>query len=540
MEPVELRDEQQLPAPSDPNDAAGYAELATRIAAKLQPLQSELGAILPLAPPPQYGQKLAGSNRFVGRLPELWRVHSALHGAESAIITGAAAAGLAQVSGLGGVGKSLLAEEYALRFGAAFPGGVFWLRALGNDASGSALTAEQQDAVRGDQFHSMAIALGVAVQGLGPEEVEAALGRALRQAGRSFLWVVDDLASGLNAAGVRAWFAPDPLGKTLLTTRSREYGQLGNALPLGVLPPAEAYTLLTGVRQPQGAAEVEAAHGIAHDLGYHPLALAVTASALRDDPRQFAMFRAVLADPSQDELELAAELADLLPTGHEPSVAATLLRSVRTLGAEGRDFLRLASLLAAAPIPVGLVIATFAAADGSDEASAARRTTQALAQTRKASLAEEAGVDARVVHTLVSRTLRFHNENLVRRDALRVAVVAALNERLPAVRDIRAHESLAVEVLHARELCSRSIDDPETVLLATRVARHDYERGSYTLARALQEEVLEVSRRLLGADHPATFRATNNLAGTLQDQGDLGRARALLEGAVKRHQKLHP
>ena len=96
VEPVELRDEQQLPAPSDPNDAAGYADLAARIAAKLQPLQDVLGAILPLTPPPQYGLKLAGSNRFVGRLPDLWSVHSALHGAESAIITGAAAAGLAQ------------------------------------------------------------------------------------------------------------------------------------------------------------------------------------------------------------------------------------------------------------------------------------------------------------------------------------------------------------------------------------------------------------------------------------------------------------
>lgn len=531
VEPVELRDEQQLPAPSDPNAAAGYAELAERIAAKLQPLQKVLGAILPLTPPCQRGQKLVGSNRFVGRLPDLWRLHSALHGAESAIITGVAGAGLAQVSGLGGVGKSLLAEEYALRFGAAFPGGVFWLRALGNDASGTTLIAEQQEAVRSDLFHSMAVALGVAVQGLSPAEVEAALGRALRQAGQPFLWVVDDLASGLSAADVRAWFAPDPLGKTLLTTRSREYSQLGNALPLGVLPPEEAYTLLIGFRRPQGAVEVEAAHGMAHDLGYHPLALAVTASALRDDPRSFAGFRAALTDPSQDELELAAELADLLPTGHEPSVAATLLRSVRRLGTEGRDFLRLASLLAAAPIPVGLVTAVFAAADGLDEASAARQTRKALAQTRKASLAEEAGADARIVHTLVSRTLRFHDENPARRNALRIAVVAALNERLPGVVDIRAHDALAAEVLHARELCSRSIDDPETATLAGWVARHDYERGGYAVARVLRERALEASRRVLGEEHPATLTAMNNLAFTLYAQGELTGAR-VLQGRV--------
>ena len=47
---------------------------------------------------------------------------------------------MAQLSGMGGVGKSLLAEEYALRFGAAYPGGIFWLRALGNDASRPSLS----------------------------------------------------------------------------------------------------------------------------------------------------------------------------------------------------------------------------------------------------------------------------------------------------------------------------------------------------------------------------------------------------------------
>jgi len=100
--------------------------------------------------------------------------------------------------------------------------------------------------MRSDQFRSMAVALGVAVQGLEPAEVEAALGRALRQAGHSFLWVVDDLASGLDALGVRAWFAPDPLGEehpaTLTATGNLAetlcaQGELGGARALqqGVL-----------------------------------------------------------------------------------------------------------------------------------------------------------------------------------------------------------------------------------------------------------------------------------------------------------------
>jgi TIR domain-containing protein len=99
VEPVELRDEQHPPAPTD---RAGYDALAARVAAHVQTLATPLGAILPAMPPRQYGLKLAGASRFVGRTCDLWRLHSALHGAESAIITGTTASGLAQVQGMGG------------------------------------------------------------------------------------------------------------------------------------------------------------------------------------------------------------------------------------------------------------------------------------------------------------------------------------------------------------------------------------------------------------------------------------------------------
>jgi hypothetical protein len=84
IEPVELRDAQRAAAPID---AAGYNTLAKRVAAYLTELSTPLGGILPVIPPTQYGLKLTGSNRFVGRLPDLWRIHSALHASESAIIT---------------------------------------------------------------------------------------------------------------------------------------------------------------------------------------------------------------------------------------------------------------------------------------------------------------------------------------------------------------------------------------------------------------------------------------------------------------------
>ena len=122
-----------------------------------------------------------GSTRFVGRLKEMWEVHSLLHAGDVAQITGAAAAtgGIGQVQGLGGVGKSLLAEEYALHFGAAYPGGIFWVRAYGNDDAKAALGPIEREALRADQVRQMAERLDIDTQGLTAEQIEGALARKI-------------------------------------------------------------------------------------------------------------------------------------------------------------------------------------------------------------------------------------------------------------------------------------------------------------------------------------------------------------------------
>src|SRR5664280_3637694 len=117
--------------------------------------------------------------------------------------------------------------------------------------------------------------------------------------------------------------------------------------------------------RPVGKDEEEQARGLAKDLGYHALALDVPASALMsyggDEP--YRKFREELSNQDEDALELSTELADTLPNGHEKSIAQTMLRSIRNLGAEGQDFLRLASVLAVAPIPASLVTAVFEETD---------------------------------------------------------------------------------------------------------------------------------------------------------------------------------
>ncbi len=115
-----------------------------------------------------------------------------------------------------------------------------------------------------------------------------------------------------------------------------------------MLTPDEAFQLLTSRRKPADKDEEEQAAELAMDLGYHALALDVTASALLsyggDGP--YRKLREELSNKDDDALELATELADALPNGHEPSIAKTILRSISGLEREGKDFLRLATSLA--------------------------------------------------------------------------------------------------------------------------------------------------------------------------------------------------
>src|SRR5262245_32359640 len=129
--PVELRDARYAGAPAD---EAAFDALAAAIKQHCATLETPLGATGTGTRPPWFGGASGyGSSRFVGRMRELWEVHSGLRAASTPVITDRLARPLVWITGMGGSGKSVLAEEYALRFGAAYPAGIVWLRAFGHD-----------------------------------------------------------------------------------------------------------------------------------------------------------------------------------------------------------------------------------------------------------------------------------------------------------------------------------------------------------------------------------------------------------------------
>ncbi|MDZ7856440.1 toll/interleukin-1 receptor domain-containing protein [Sphaerotilus sp.] len=522
--------------------ALSVDEMAERIQARLDDAAggvpaTTLGSVRALGRPAWYGSAGLGSTRFVGRLREMWALHAVLQAEQAAMLTGVGGAGrpgVLQVRGSGGMGKSLLAEEYALRFGAAYPGGVFWLRAFGYSDSDREMDPAVREAQRDSQVIGIATHLGVETHGLSRAQIGAGLHRHFAQKGQPFLWIVDDLppVAGDPETELTPWLAPHPLGRTLITTRARLVNHVA-AVELPQLEVDEALRLLARGKA-LSAADEAAARAICAELGYHALAVDVAAALVAR--RGYAKVLENLRQPDRDALEFAAtQFREALPNGHERSIAATLLASLRELDEPARDLLRLAAVLAAVAIPRELQWRAIMAADALDEDDAQDVTDPAAAQLIDTSLADDAGDGAITVHTLVVRTVRFHDGKPERVEALRGAAVGVLLTKMPPVVDIRTHKALKDWVAHARQVSAEAEDVPTAYLLGW-VGRHDKEQGAYESARQSTRRQLDTIWRILGQDHPDTLSALNNLATILLDQGDLVGARHCAEQVLDTRQ----
>ena len=547
IEPVELRDARYV----EVSPGTGFETAADAIADHVRGLAGSVGDAAPSAPR-WLPEQAVRAPRFVGRLGDMWRVHSALQASAAGMTEAAVGLGVAVVRGLGGAGKSLLAQEYALRFGAAYPGGIFWLRA-GSDRGAAAARdhSELEDRLNG-QMRDLARGLlgperAAILEGMDAGDVQTVLRNEVA-AGGPCLWIVDDLPSGLSADELRKWQGPAPAG-TLITTRSAEYEGLPN-VPIGQLAHHEALELLTMRARPQDAAEQAAAESIVDLLGHHALAIDVAGAALRY--QSLGEFASGLTDVSEDELQFAAELREELPTGDDRSIVATLARSIDLLADKGLDLLRLASLIATAPIDTALIRAALSGCDGLDERSTRRLAQEALDQAFALSLVDRVADDSWQVHALVARTMRFKDPDAVRRSALRSAAVSALTDRLADAADARTHEALRLRdhgaIQEARRLEEDTLaanqrvfgaEDLRTLTAMHGVAVARWADRDLASVRELDTRVVEGRRRVLGEDHPDTLDAMNSLAGTLHAQGDIAGALELQQRVVAGMQRVN-
>lgn len=527
IHPVELRDALYRCAPKD---AAALASAARAIAGQVERLTGTFGEIQQRPRPTWFGAAAGdGSNRFYGRLREMWAIHSALWRADLPIISNDQSRPLIFLTGIGGSGKSLTAEVYGIRFGSAYPGGVFWLRAFGQDAQ-AGLSAEERTALCAGQLIDFAQMQGIDTGNMSSAQVREALADELGRRA-PYLWVVDDLPAALEWNEVLPWLAPSSNGRTLITSRCEAFDWAGSQVKIEDMDQSSALSLLTHACKPATAPERDAANGLARDLGYHALALELAAVGVCS--RGFEGFRESLDSASRDVMDFAAELlqtrGQALPHREKAdlNLSKTLLLSVDALSETAKDFLRLAAQLAPVRITRQLVMQTLASADGLDTAVAEDTADLAMAAVAAQSLARVPEPGSLLVHTLVARAVRFRDGNSKRSARLRNTALGVLENMLGNdIFDVRHHAPLGDSIAHARALLGSTLANAGKAEIAE--ARlldalyiYDFARGDYTDARRIAETLIAYATRQLGAEHPHTLIFMSYLGQVQRAVGDL-------------------
>jgi hypothetical protein len=510
--------------------------------------------------------RLGGAGpRLPGSLPRVWNIparNPAFTGRDGLLVAvrerllAGGAAVVQALAGMGGVGKTQLAAEYAYRFAGAYEL-AWWVGA-------------EQGGLIGEQFAALGTALGCVDPGAAIEVVRGAVLAELRAQGE-WLLVLDNAQA---AADVTPWL-PGGGGHVLITSREHAWAEIAVPVEVDVLARAESVALLQGRVSRLSDAEADR---LAAQLGDLPLALA-----------QAGGFMAETGMPAAEYLEVlrtraARLLAEGSPGAYPRSLAAAAGLIADRLAADDPAAAELASLcafLGPEPIPEDLFTTAPGVLPGELAARAADPLAwrQTLGQLARQSLAriDPGGL---VLHRLTQAILR---DRLVPAQAattrqLSEAILAASNPGDPdnpatwprwavlmphllatdlagtdssalremacdacgyllARRDTRTAHDLASDL--RQQWSGRLGDDHEQVLAIVHfLAWALRAMGRYAQARELDRDTLDRQRRVLGVDHPGTLASAHSLATDLHKLGEVQAARDLNQDTLDRRRRV--
>jgi len=471
-------------------------------------------AIPPVRPlPPGSRMPRSASGNFVGRQKELRELAARLTPGAGALVGVHAA-----VTGMGGVGKTQLAIEYAHRYGWLYSGGVFWMNMESADNAVNEIAAcVGPEGMNLPSFAALTI-----------REQAIHVQKHWQEGAAARLLIFDNAE---DPALIQQW-RPKTGRCALLITSRRDYWPAAMGVqPLAVttLPRPNSLTLIEKSRPglSHNPDESHAADQLCAYLGDLPLALEVAAAYLQQFPTER------IADYLQDLKQTPIEDPSL------KDVWACFARSYGKLQPTDKtDALALRLFyLAGQFAPVSIARTLLAQAAELDYAARAnkRRFNEALVRLQELALISQEPDGRPLLHRLLRQFVRA--QTLV--DLSQEQAAAKVAEVLLgfANREIAGGlpRELSRERVHLREAAEQA-ERSKTKLAASlynALGRHGNMLALLQEAKADFERVLKIDEAAYGSDHREVAEDLSNLGVVLSDLGDLEEARKCYEQALK-------
>jgi tetratricopeptide (TPR) repeat protein len=523
----------------DLSSEAGYEDLYRQLTGQPAVTAPELGAVrvvpprlvhAPLPPLEQKQDFVTGwtvpyprNPFFTGREKVLAALHAALQ-----------KRGRAALSGLGGVGKTQTATEYAYRHRKDYHS-VLWA------------SAESRETLL-SSFVSIASALNL------PEstakEQEAAVGAVKRWLETHSGWLlVLDNADDLAIA--REFMPHHPQGHILLTTRAQATSAIAERVEIEEMETEEGALFLlrrAGLvpkEQPlsvASAADRSLAEQIWKEVGGLPLALDQAGAFMEETPSSLAEY---LTFYKSEGAKLRAERGGL---GDHPSVTVTFslaFNKVAEASAAAADLIRLCAFLAPDAIPEEIFTNSAAElGETATEATTPLAFAQVLKECGRFSLIDRNPQNKTLdIHRLVQSVVRDGMDGAEQRRWAERAV-RAVNTAFPHIEfpDWPKCERL---LPHA-QACAAVVEEfgfefHEIARLFNQAGLYLGKRARYAEAEPLYQRALAILEKTLGPEHPNVANTLNNLAGLYYDRGKFAEAEPLyLRALAMRERVLGP
>ena len=436
---------------------------------------------------------------FKGRETELERLRAALVDAKGVAVAGRT------LHGLGGIGKTRLAIEYALR----------------HEADYSALLFVRADSPATLNASLVALASAAALDLAEKEAKEdtARIEAALRWLADHPTWLIilDNVDDDEAVGAVAKLMARLRGGHVIVTARAADFPASLRKIELGVLDEDAATEFLlerTQEDRVQAPDDVARARELARELGGLALGLEQAGAYIAKQRIGFVGYLKLWREKRETVLKWFDR--GLMSYDHDVGLAATWATSVEKLTAESRRMLDRLAFLAPDPIPdllIDVAVPGEAADPDAREALAGLYSYSLATQAKGEGGAAKGFVVHRLVQDFARRALNEKRGEAALREALRWIDAAFRGDP----NDARSWPVLNPLAPHALAVALRANESE----IAEPTARLFNEIGRLSLVKSVQREPylrdgLAASEARLGPDHPMVAFHLDNLAELLR------------------------